>query len=179
MGEGEPGAGDLRYRRREQRPASRRRATCAGRRRRAAARPVPRGGSAEVDIISGRIAAGVSALSDFVALHRGGRLRIPATSGPRCSALTPDVPTFREQGYAALELSGWHGVFAPANTPPAVVERLSAAIIAVLQTPAARRRLIAFGLEPMGSTPRALAARIATDTERWRAIIEASGVTPE
>ncbi|HSD43933.1 MAG TPA: Bug family tripartite tricarboxylate transporter substrate binding protein [Burkholderiales bacterium] len=133
----------------------------------------------EADLMNGQITAGVSALSDFVPLHRAGRLRILATSGAARSPLLPAVPTFREQGYPAGELVGWHGVFAPAGTPQPVVERLSSAIVAALRTSEVREKFLMFGLEPTGTTPQQLAAIVAADIARWAPIIKATGFSAE
>ncbi len=136
-------------------------------------------GSLESELMGGQIAAGISAVSDLVPLHRAGKLRILATSGAVRSPLLPEVPTFRQQGYPSVEAVGWHGVYAPAGTPRPVIDRLSSAIVAALQIPALRDRFMALGLEPTGTTPDALAAIMAADTARWRPIIKASGFTAE
>jgi tripartite-type tricarboxylate transporter receptor subunit TctC len=133
----------------------------------------------DADLIGGQIAAGISALSDFLALHRAGKFRILATAGATRSPLLPDVPTFREQGYPSVQAIGWQGVFAPAGTPRPVSERLSGAIVAALQVPAVREKLVGLGIEPTGTTPEQLAAIVAADTARWRAIVKATGFTLE
>jgi tripartite-type tricarboxylate transporter receptor subunit TctC len=133
----------------------------------------------EVDLMSGQIAAGISAVADLVPLHRAGKLRILATSGAERSPLLPAVPTFRQQGYAAVDASGWHGVYAPAGTPQRVIDQLSAAIVASVRTPELKEKLAALGLEPTGTTPEALAAIMAADTARWREVIKASGFRAE
>jgi tripartite-type tricarboxylate transporter receptor subunit TctC len=133
-------------------------------------------GPLEVELIGGQIAAGISAVSDFIPLHRAGKLRILATSGAKRSPLLPAVPTFREQGFQSLEAAGWHGLYAPAGTPQAVIDRLSRMVDAALQDAELRDRFIALGLAPTGTTPEALAAIMAADTARWAPIIKASGV---
>jgi tripartite-type tricarboxylate transporter receptor subunit TctC len=133
----------------------------------------------EVELMSGQIAAGISVLSDLIALHRAGKLRILATSGVERSPLLPEVPTFRQQGYPSVEAVGWHGVYAPARTPQPVIDRLSSVIVAALRTPAFREKFMALGLEPTGTTPQALAAIMAADTARWRPIIKAAGFSAE
>jgi tripartite-type tricarboxylate transporter receptor subunit TctC len=142
---------------------------------------VPYRGAAplESELMSGQITAGVSALSDFLALHGAGKLRILATSGRERSPLLPAVPTFREQGYPSVEGVGWHGVFAPAGTPQPVVSRLSGAIAAALQSPELREKFAALGIEPTGTTPQALAAIMAADIVRWRTIVKATGFSAE
>jgi len=133
----------------------------------------------EAELMSGQIAAGISASSDLIPLHRAAKLRILATSGAERSPLLPAVPTFREQGYPSIEAVGWHGVYAPTGTPQVLIDRLSSAIVAALQTPELREKFTALGLEPTGTSPQALAAIMAADTARWAPIIKASGFTLE
>jgi tripartite-type tricarboxylate transporter receptor subunit TctC len=133
----------------------------------------------EAELMSAQIAAGISALSDLAPLHRAGKLRILATSGAARAPLLPEVPTFGEQGFPGIEAVGWHGVYAPAGTPPPVIDQLSRTIVAALQTPALQQKFVALGLEPTGTTPQMLAAIMAADTARWRPIVKASGFTLE
>ena len=120
-------------------------------------------------------ASGISALSDFAELHRAGKLRILAISGAERSPLLPEVPTFKEQGFAEVEGVGWNGVYAPARTPKPVIDQLSSAIVTALRTPEVRQKFIAVGLEPTGTTPEEFVAIMAADAARWDPIIKASG----
>jgi tripartite-type tricarboxylate transporter receptor subunit TctC len=130
-------------------------------------------------LMGGQVSSGMGALSDFLALHRAGKIRIIGTSGARRSALAPDIPTFTEQGFAAVVGTSWISVVAPAQTPKAVIDRWSKLIVAALQKPEFRAKLLRLGVEPTGTTPEALAAIISADTVRWAAIIKASGITLE
>jgi tripartite-type tricarboxylate transporter receptor subunit TctC len=133
----------------------------------------------DADLMGGQIAAGFSALSDFLALHRTGKLRILATSGAKRSPLLPYVPTFREQGYAEVEATGWQGVFAPARTPRPAIERLSGAIVAAMQAPEVREKLLGLGIEPTGTSPGGLATIMAADSAHWRKVLQATGFSAE
>ena len=133
----------------------------------------------ETELMGGEIAAGIGTITDLAPLHRAGKLRILATSGAVRSALLADVPTFREAGYPAVEVAGWHGVYVPAGTPQAAVDRLSVAIVASLKTAQIRERFVALGLEPTGTTPRELAAIMAADSARWAPIVKAAGFSAE
>jgi tripartite-type tricarboxylate transporter receptor subunit TctC len=133
----------------------------------------------DADLMGGQIVAGISALSDFLALHRTGKLRILATAGAKRSPLVPEVPTFREQGYPSLEAIGWQGVFAPARTPRTVIERLSDEIVAALQLTEVRETLLGLGIQPTGTTPEQLAATMAADSARWRKVIQTTGFSAE
>jgi tripartite-type tricarboxylate transporter receptor subunit TctC len=131
------------------------------------------------DMAGGQIASSISVIPDLIELHRAGRLRIVATSGAARSPLLPGVPTFREQGMVAIEVVGWTALYAPARTPKAVIEQVSAAVARGVRAPEVQHRLVALGLEPTGTTPEALAALIAADSARWASIVKASGFTAE
>jgi tripartite-type tricarboxylate transporter receptor subunit TctC len=138
---------------------------------------VPYKGSAAFvnDLLGGQIPAGITVLSQLIQHHRGGKVRLLATSGSQRSPLAPDVPTFRELGFTGIEGTGWQAVYSPAGTPRATIDRLAAAIAATLQARGTRAQLIALGLEPVGSTPEEFARRIAEDTARWTPIVKATG----
>ncbi|MFY7902243.1 MAG: tripartite tricarboxylate transporter substrate-binding protein, partial [Rubrivivax sp.] len=84
-------------------------------------------------------------------------------------------PTFAELGSGALEGTGWQAFPTGAGPPRPVVERLAAAIAQAVRAPEAVERLVAMGLEPVGSTPDELATRIAEDIARWAPVVKASG----
>jgi len=131
------------------------------------------------DLMGGQIPAGIDALSDMIELHRAGKIRIIATSGAQRSPFLPTVATFKEQGFAAIEGSGWIGVYAPAKTPRPVIDQISAAITAALKAPDVRERFLVLGYEPTGTTPEQFAAIMIADTARWGPVIKASGFTAE
>jgi len=135
--------------------------------------------SLTTELIGGQVPSGVSALSDLVALHRAGKIRIIATTGSERSLVLPSLPTFKEQGFPAVEGVGWTAVYAPAGTPKPVIDHLSMAIVKALRTPAVKDKLIALGLEPTGTTPEELAAIMVADTVRWAPIVKASGFTAD
>lgn len=127
------------------------------------------------DLIGGSIPAGISAVSDLIDLHRAGRLRIIATSGAKRVPQLPDIPTFIEQGYPTVQASGWAGVFAPANTPKAVVDEWSTALANAVHSEGISQLLLGLGAEPTGTTPEAFAAILAADIARWTPIVKLSG----
>jgi tripartite-type tricarboxylate transporter receptor subunit TctC len=109
------------------------------------------------DLLGGQIPMVSSTLSDFLALHRAGKIRVIATSGEERTTDLPDVPTFKESGIDIVG-SGWYGMFAPARAPPDVVARLNAALVAALAQPDLKKRISGFGLKPTGTSPAQLAA---------------------
>jgi tripartite-type tricarboxylate transporter receptor subunit TctC len=138
---------------------------------------VPYKGSAPFvsDLVGGQVPAGITALSQLLKHHEAGKLRILAASGPQRSSIAPDVPTFVELGFAAIEGTGWQAFHTRAGTPRETIDRLSAAIASAIKSREISARLLALGLEPVGSTPDELASRAAEDTARWAPIVRASG----
>ena len=131
------------------------------------------------DMLGNQIAAGVGSVPDFIENHKAGKLRVVAVLGGKRQATLPDVPTFSELGLKGLEDMPYYGVFAPAGTPKAAVEKFSAALSKVLAQPAVRDRLTAMGLTVEFMTGAQLAAREAAYRKTWAEIIEKSGFKPQ
>jgi tripartite-type tricarboxylate transporter receptor subunit TctC len=130
------------------------------------------------DLVAGQVPIVVTTTSDLLEQHKGQRIRVLATSDTQRSPFLPDVPTFREAGYD-IQGRGWYGVFVPAKTPSDAVERLNKAIVAAVQTPAVKERLLAFGLLPTGTSAAELGRIQKADSELWAPAVKASGFTPE
>jgi tripartite-type tricarboxylate transporter receptor subunit TctC len=137
---------------------------------------VPYRGTAPVlqALVGGEIPAAVLVLADIGGLAQAGKARVLAVSGGRRAPGFPDVPTFKESGYD-IEGTAWYAVFAPAGTPPDIVQRLSTAAIDAVQAPDIKSRLETMGLEPTGFGPDRLSAILKADYERWGPVIRASG----
>jgi tripartite-type tricarboxylate transporter receptor subunit TctC len=129
-------------------------------------------------LAAGEIAALSTVSADIRTLVQGDRARLLAVAGDQRDPAFPDVPTFRELGYD-LVAKPWYALFAPAGTPPAVVERLSRAAIAAVTDPALNRRLRDMGLEPTGYGSERLASILRDDHAGWGPVIKASGFKPE
>jgi len=134
--------------------------------------------AALADLVGGQIPIVVTTTSDLLEQHKAGRIRVLATSDRQRSPFLPDLPTFKEAGYD-IQGTGWYGVFVPAKTPSAVVERLNTAIVAAVQTPAVKERLLVFGLQPTGTSAAELGRIQKADSELWAPAVKASGFTPE
>jgi tripartite-type tricarboxylate transporter receptor subunit TctC len=127
------------------------------------------------DLIGGQIPAGVDVLSEAIPQHRAGKVRILASSGAKRSAIATEIPTFTELGFAQIQGDGWFAFHAPAKTPAATIERLSAAFGGAIRAPDVTERLAKIGFEPVGSTAAELARRMSEDRARWAPIVKASG----
>ena len=90
-----------------------------------------------------------------------------------------DMPTFAEAGLPGFEVTAWYAVFAPARTPPAIVNLLSKEIARGLAMPETRERFAQLMTKPVGSTPEELATFMKADIARWAKVIKQSGVKPE
>lgn len=98
---------------------------------------------------------------------KSGKLVPLALTEKSRSSLLPDVPTATEQGVANVEVNAWYGVFAPAGTPAAAIQRINQEINAVIKLHDVRERLIGAGVEPLGGTPQVLADFMKADTQRY------------
>jgi len=130
------------------------------------------------DLMGGQIHGFMGTVSDLAALHRSGKIRVVATSGAERSREVPEVPTFRELGYH-IEGAGWYAAYAPAQTPKAAIDRISAAMIAAIRAPEIRARLESLGMEPTGLPPAELARIHKADYDKWGPVIRASGFKPQ
>jgi tripartite-type tricarboxylate transporter receptor subunit TctC len=127
------------------------------------------------DMLGNQIKAGVASIPDFIENHKAGKLRVVAVIGDKRQAILPDVPTFAELGIAGLEELPYYGVFAPAGTPPAVLERFNQALAKVVAMPDVREHLTAMGLTVAYQPQAAFARRVQGYTQSWDKIIKASG----
>ena len=142
---------------------------------------VPYAGSGPIlkDVLSGEVPLSFTLLGGAEPYLRAGQLKaIAVTSDQRVTAL-PAVPTIAEAGLPGYEITSWHGVVAPAGTPPLIIERLQRALATILAEPDVVARLRTLGMEAAGGTSGAFATRIKSERSRWRAVIVRGGITAE
>jgi tripartite-type tricarboxylate transporter receptor subunit TctC len=130
------------------------------------------------DMLGNQIAAGVGSVPDFIEHHKAGRVRILAVGGTKRQATLADVPTLAEGGIAGFEDMPYYGLFAPAGTPKAELDRIAAALGKVINQPEVNARLTALGLTVEFMTAAQLAAREASYAKAWAEIIRKSGFQP-
>ena len=139
--------------------------------------PYKGSGPLTTDLIGGQITMSFDTITPVLPHIRAGKLRaLGVTTAKRSSAL-PDVPTFDEQGLKGFDLGTWFGVLAPAATPKAIVDRLGAEMVKIIQSPDFRKRMGEIGAEPVGDTPAQMAQLIKADTERYAKLVKAGNVT--
>lgn len=139
-------------------------------------RHVPYRGSAPgiADLLGGQISAMSSPVGDYLQHVKSGKLRLLATSGPERSPFTPDVPTYREQGFD-IAVREWYGFFLPAKASPEVRRRAAAYLQPALTAPDVIDSLAQVGMEGRASSPDQLAAWLKADADQWRDIVKAIG----
>jgi len=127
------------------------------------------------DVVAGHVQMMFATASSVVSHIREGRLRPLAVTTLRRSSVVPDIPTMDELGIKNFDATTWHGLVAPARTPPAVVEALHGALAATLDDAAVAKSLGDLGIDIIGGTPANFSAYIRSEIPKWTAIVKASG----
>ncbi|MBV1796206.1 tripartite tricarboxylate transporter substrate binding protein [Siccirubricoccus sp. G192] len=151
------------------------------RRERLEATHVPyRGGAqATTDTVGGVVDFFVSTWPQVVALVKDGRLRCLGIGAPARLPELPEVPTFAEAGAPYMAVDAWFGLFAPARTPAPVIGRLSEALPRLLAEPELAARLTGLGFQAAPLPAAAFAAFQRSEVERWRDLVELTGIRLE
>ena len=136
-------------------------------------------GPAVVDLIAGRITMMFDATPSLLPHITAGRLRPLAAASPQRHRLLPDVPTFAELGYPGMDIALWYGIAAPGGTPTAVVQRLNAELVKILDMPDIRKSLTAQGADVAGGSAEAFGAFMRNEQARWGAVVKQAGIKPE
>lgn len=139
--------------------------------------PMPyRGGPPMLqDLMGGQVPLAINVLSNFVELHRDGRLRILATTGARRNEQLPDVPTLTELGYKDLQAEEWFAFVAKPGTPQNQTRAFIAAARDALQTPEVQATLRKMGLNPVAREEAALRDDIRKGAVKWGQVIKDTG----
>ncbi len=127
------------------------------------------------DLLGGQISLMFPGAPIALPQVHAGKLRALATTGDKRSAAAPQLPTVAEAGLAGYEVSVWYGVLAPAGTPPAVVNRLHAELVKIVQSPDITARWAALGAEPLHNTPDQFAEFLKNDLVKWTKVVRDSG----
>jgi tripartite-type tricarboxylate transporter receptor subunit TctC len=107
---------------------------------------------------------------------QAGKLRALAVTGAQRSQALPNVPTVAEAGLPGYEATTWFGLFAPARTPPAIIDKLNKAVNQALSKPEVIAEITKMGSEPMHMTPDEFRKLIASDTQKWRKVVKTANV---
>ncbi|WP_295549849.1 tripartite tricarboxylate transporter substrate binding protein [uncultured Pseudacidovorax sp.] len=138
---------------------------------------IPYRGSAGMltDLMSGQIQATFGDVLVLMPQIQAGKLRALAVTSKTRHPMLPDVPTLDEAGLKGFEALSWQGLFAPAGTPPDIVEKLSAEVNKAVRSPDVREYFASRGFIVEGTTPAAFKALIEAEVKKWTPIVKYSG----
>jgi tripartite-type tricarboxylate transporter receptor subunit TctC len=131
------------------------------------------------DLIAGRIHVMFTPASTVMAHVKAGTIKALAAMGQKRIKELPDLPTFAEAGIEGYEAGFWFGFNAPAKTPRPIIDRLNKELVKVLAMPDVQEKMRAQSIEPVSSTPEALADFHRRDVEKWGRVVKAAGVKQE
>jgi len=141
--------------------------------------PYKGSGAVRADLLAGRIQTMFDNVAVMLPYVQRGEMRGLAVTGPKRSALVPELPTLRELGLEAAEIEGWFIVLGPAGVPDAVAQRLNAAVNKVLASPGMAEKLATMGAEPLIGPPQDVVTLVNGDRDRWGKVIRDGNIKPE
>jgi len=136
-------------------------------------------GPAMQDLIAGHVPVVFDGMGSSAAPLRAGQLRALAVAAPKRVAAFPDLPTAAEAGLADYDVSTWYGLFAPKNTPPAIVERVTKELRQAMQTAPIKEAWERNGSDVPDVTGAAFATMVSAEVVRWRKVVNEAGVKLE
>ena len=128
------------------------------------------------DLVSGRISVSAASAISTLPHVRSGRLRALAVCSAKRSPSAPDLPTIAEAAIPGFAVDQWYALFAPAGTPRDIVQKLYGEVVKVTSNPESRTRLLAMGLDPVGSPPDEFAAYVKVETAKWGKLVREAGI---
>jgi len=140
--------------------------------------PYKGGGPAVADTLGGQVQVAFVSLPAAWQHVKAGRLKAIAVTSDKRTAGAPDVPTIKEQGVDCV-VNSWYGALVPAKTSPAIVAKLHAAMVKVLQMPETREKLLLQGAEAASNTPEEFEKLIRDELKQWEYVIREAKITPE
>jgi putative tricarboxylic transport membrane protein len=131
------------------------------------------------DVLGGRVSMMFTDLVTGLPHVKAGKLRALAVTRIERSKLVPDLPTLHEAGVKNFDMDSWAGMFAPANTPPEIVTRLSTELRKVIDNPETKAKIAAMGFEAFSSSPAELGEFVKVQLVKWTKMIKDAGIEPE
>jgi tripartite-type tricarboxylate transporter receptor subunit TctC len=136
-------------------------------------------GLAVTAVVQGEPPIGCMAISGPLPQVKAGKLRALAVSSAKRIPALPDVPTFAEAGFPGIEDYTWVGVFLPAGTPAAIVQKLNAAVNRAIESHDVRERLDANAFDPVGGSQQQFAEYVKTEIVKWAKVVRDTGAKPD
>jgi len=138
--------------------------------------PYKGAGPAFTDLLGGHFQMMFPTLQSAVPHIKSGRLRLLALTTEKRSSAFPDTPTMDEAGVPGVIAVAWFGVHAPRATPKAIIARLHAEVVKVLQDPGVRQRFESEGADIIGSTPERFSSFVANEITKWTRVVKEAGI---
>jgi tripartite-type tricarboxylate transporter receptor subunit TctC len=138
--------------------------------------PYKGGAQAQTDVIAGQAQLMFNVLPSALPQIRGGKLRALAVTGKTRSPALPDVPTMIEAGVPGYTATTWNGILVTGGTPKDIVAKLNDALVKAMNTTEMKAALEKIGQDPDWSTPEEFAAFLREESEKWRKVIQATGL---
>ena len=129
------------------------------------------------DVAGGQVPAMMVDMAAGAGFIKGGKVRPLAVANAKRLPQLPDVPTFAELGIKNVEAAALVGMVVPAGTPPAIIESLNKRVVAAINEPTVKQKLIEFGVEPVGDSPAEYSALLEREITRWHKLIKDLNIT--
>jgi tripartite-type tricarboxylate transporter receptor subunit TctC len=138
--------------------------------------PYKGGAQAQTDVMGGQAQIMFNVLPSALPQIKAGKLKALAVTGRTRSEALPEVPTMIEAGVPGYTATTWNGILVTGGTPREIVLRLNEALVRAMKTPEMKEALAKIGQDPLWSTPEEFAAFLREETEKWRKVIQATGL---
>jgi tripartite-type tricarboxylate transporter receptor subunit TctC len=135
------------------------------------------GGDVVKDLVSGQIKLMIAPIPTVLPFVQNGSLWALATTGPKRDSALPDLPTVAESGLPGFDVRLWLGILAPVGTSRPIIDRMAAATSHAIETPEVKAAFAAQGFDPLVGTPDQFAAFYRSEVEKWRKVIEVTGIS--
>ncbi len=130
---------------------------------------------AVTDVLAGHMQLMFNSIAPIVPHIKSGRVRVLGIASLQRSPQLPELPTISESGVPGFEAVNWFGLFAPAKTPRAIINRVNAALVKTVKSPALQAQFIALGADPVGSSVEEFTAFVKRDMEKYEKVVRISG----
>ena len=141
--------------------------------------PYKGAGGAIADLIAGHVQTMMIPTQSAAPYLQSGKLRMLGLLSAQRSPAFPQVPTLIELGMPGLEVKTWYGLFAPAGTPAAVIEKINVGFNTLLKQPDVQEALAKQGMNVAGGTPEQFGSMVKAELERWRRVVDAAKITAD
>jgi tripartite-type tricarboxylate transporter receptor subunit TctC len=139
--------------------------------------PYKGGGPVMVDLLAGQVHSVFATAATAIPHIKSGRIRPLGVTTIKRAGMIPDIPTISEQGLKGFDANNWYGLLAPAKTPRAIVNKLNAEVVKVLNMPDIEQYLFSQGLDPAPTTPEQFGAYVKSEMAKWATVVRAAGAS--